>query len=160
MKIQVSQDINKEYYNEYYSEWLKFRSKFKKWENIIGFISLTASLVIYLFDDSLIFISVGLFVFGSLMVYEYYSSKSKWLKGRLNSKMIDTKVTLIFEEERIQTFGPFTEMNGKWDFFSDAVKTDKGLILVPENGISIYLQNKAFANPSDIEAVFDRIKKN
>ncbi|WP_162051438.1 hypothetical protein [Pontibacter pamirensis] len=160
MRIKVTQELNKEYYNEYYSEWLEFRSKFKKWENLIGFTSIIASLIIYFVDKSLTFISVGLLVFGTLMVYDFYSSKSKWLKGRLNSKMADTEVTLIFEEDKIQTIGPFTETNGKWSFFSDAVETEKGLILIPENGISIYLQKKSFEEKADVVAIVRKIKKN
>lgn len=160
MRIQVTQKLNKEYYNEYYSEWLKFRSKLKKWEHVIGFTSLIAALIIYLTDNSLKFISVGLLIFGVLMIYEFYSSKAKWLKGRLKSKMADSEVTIIFEEDKILTIGPFTEMNGNWSFFNDAVETEKGLILIPENGISIYLQKKSFKEQSDIGAIVNKIKKN
>ncbi|UZR96785.1 hypothetical protein [Chondrinema litorale] len=158
MRIQVNQNINKEYYNEYFSEWLRFRSIFKKWEHKIGFASLVVALVIYINNESLVYISGGLLVFGTLMIYEFYSSKSKWLKERLNSKMMGTEVTMIFEDDKVQSIGPFTEMNGKWEFFSDVVETEKGLILIPENGISIYLQNKSFDKQADIATIVRKIK--
>ena len=94
------------------------------------------------------------------MIYEFYSSKSKWLKERLRSKLADSEVTIIFEEENIMTIGPFTEMNGNWSFFNDAVETEKGLILIPENGISIYLQKKSFEDQSVISAIVRKIKNN
>ena len=72
--------------------------------------------------------------------------------------MTNTEVTMIFEDDKVQTIGPFTEVNGKWEFFSDAVETEKGLILIPENGISIYLQKKSFDKQADITTIIRKIK--
>jgi len=157
MKIEIVQKTNKEYYIEYYSEWLRHKSKFKKWEHIIGFSSMAISFIIYLVDNSLYFISFGLFVFGALMIFEFYSSKNKWLKERFKSKMMNKEVKMIFTDTNVQSFGPFTEMNGNWDFFTKAIETNKGLILIPENGISIYLQKKKFPNQSNIIDVLRKI---
>lgn len=44
-------------------------------------------------------------------------------------------------------------MKGKWDFFNQAIETEKDLFLIPENGISIYLQKKSFENQSDIKKI-------
>ena len=144
MEIKVTQNINKEFYTEYYFEWLKFRSKFKKWEHKIGFISFAIVLIIYLIDNFLYFISIGLIVFGALMIIEFYSSKNKWLKERYKSKMMNKEVRVVFTDNNIQSFGPFTELNGKWDFFTKAIKTNKGIILIPENGMSYIYKINAF----------------
>lgn len=159
MNIEITQRTSKEYYEEYYSEWLSFRSKFKKWEHIIGFASLLTSITIYLADSALSYISIGLAIFGMLMIYEFYSSKNKWLKERLKSKMNNSEATLIFEDSKIRSIGPFTEMSGEWTFFSGAIETNKGLILIPENGISIYLQKKFFKNQSDVAVILKKIKE-
>jgi hypothetical protein len=129
-------------------------------EHKIGFLSIAISSLIYFVDNSLKFISVGLFIFGILMIYEFYSTKRKWLKDRMKSKMKDKEVTMIFEDDKIQSIGPFTEMNAKWSFFSDAIETNKGLIIIPENGISVYLQKKSFLNESDIKEILRKIKEN
>jgi hypothetical protein len=160
MKIEITQEINKEYYREYYSEWLNFRSKFKKWEHIIGFTSLFGAVVTYLVDNSIYYISFGLLVFGGFMIYEFYFSKQKWLNDRLKSKMNNSEVKMTFEDDKIQSFGPFTEMKGEWSFFTDAIETNKGLILIPENGISIYLQKKVFQSQSDIKEIIRKVQEN
>lgn len=160
MKIRVVQKMDEAYFREFYAEWLKFRSVLKKWENKIGFLSMTIALLVYFFDKSLWYISFGFFVFGLLMVYEFYSSKQKWMKARLGSKMTDQSMTMIFEEHQVQSLGPFTEVNGKWDFFKQVIKTEKGLFLIPENGISIYLQKTSFDNPLDIEKIIQKIEAN
>jgi len=59
MKIEIIQKINKEYYIEFYTEWLNHKSKYKKWEHIIGFSSMIISVVLYLFENSLLYISFG-----------------------------------------------------------------------------------------------------
>lgn len=160
MNIEIIQKTNKKYYIEYYSEWLKYRSKYKKWEHIVGFLSVTLSLLVYILDNGLYYISFGLLLFGILKIFDFYNSKRKWLNDRMSSKMNNEEVRMIFDDTKIQSFGPFTEMNGKWNFFTDAIETDKGLILIPENGISIYLQKKVFHGESDIKDIIRKVKEN
>lgn len=159
MEIKVNQNLDENYYKECYAEWLKYRSVYKKWEDKIGGLSLLAAFIIYFIDEKLIYISVGLIVLGIGLIYEFYSSKRKWMKGRLDSKINNNTVTMIFEDHQIQSKGPFTDMKGKWDFYKDAIETEKGIFLIPENGIMIYIQRKSFKNQEDIERVIKKIKK-
>ena len=159
MNIEIIQKTNKEYYVEYYSQWLKYKSKLKKWESIIGFISLLLSIIIYSINVSFFSYSIGLGIFGSLMIYEFYSSKHKWLKARMKSKMSNNSFKIIFKENGVETFAQFSETKGKWNLFSNAIKTKKGLILIPENGTSLYLQNNVFEKKSDIDDIIIRIQK-
>lgn len=156
MEIKVIQKIDEAYYKEFYSEWLTHRSVYKKWEHKIGMISILLAVGLYLFDAGLLYLSGGLLVFGVLMVVEFYTSKSKWMKDRLTSKINNQSVVMIFRDHEIQSNGPFTEMKGRWSFFKQIVETKKGIFLIPENGISIYLQKKSFERSSDIEQVIQR----
>ena len=81
------------------------------------------------------------------------------MKDRLDSKANNNIVTMIFEDNQIQSIGPFTDMKGAWDFFKDAIETEKGIFLIPENGIMIYLQRKSFDNQDDVKRVLKKIKK-
>lgn len=158
MRIEITQQINEAYYEEYYAEWLSARSRFRKWEHLIGFTSVLLSLVIYFADNTMRFIAAGLLIFGLLMIYEFYSSKRKWLNDRLKGNMKNAEVTMIFEEDSVRSIGPFSEMSGTWSLFSDAVETKKGLILILENGVNIYLQKQSFGNQSDVNEILKRIK--
>ena len=159
MEIKVNQNLDKDYYNECYTEWLKFRSVYKRWEYKIGVLSLFGALVIYFIDSKLIYISVGLMIWGILMIYEAYSSKRKWMKNRVDSKVNNNTFTMIFEDNQIQSTGPFTDLKSNWDYFKDAIETEKGIFLIPENGISIYLQIKSFENQDDVKRILRKIKK-
>ena len=158
MRIEVTQEMNKNYYEESYSEWLNFRSKYRKWEHIIGFTSIGTGFLIFIIDNSLKLVSIVFLLFGLLRIYDFYSTRKKWLNDRFKSKMNGQKVKMVFEEDGIQSYGPFTDMNGKWNFFNDAIETEKGLFLIPENGISIYIQKKSFENPSNVKDIIRKIK--
>jgi uncharacterized protein YlzI (FlbEa/FlbD family) len=160
MRIEVTQEMNKDYYVESYSEWLNFRSKYRKWEHIIGFISIGIALLIFMIDQSLKFVSIAFLLYGLLRIYNFHATRKKWLNDRFKSGMNGQKVKMVFEEEGIQSYGPFTDMNGKWNFFNDAIETEKGLFLIPENGVHIYLQKKSFVNQSDIKRIIEKIKEN
>lgn len=158
MNIEVNQKVNKEYYTEYYSQWLKHKSKLKKWEHIIGFISLFLGIIIFSINNSFFSYSIGLGIFGCLMIYEFYSSKYKWLKARMDSRITNSSFKIVFMENGIETFGQFSKTKGKWNIFSNVIKTEKGLILIPENGTSLYLQNSVFEKKTDIEEIIIRIQ--
>jgi len=91
------------------------------------------------------------------MVFEFYSSKNKWLKERFTSKMMNKEIKMIFTDTEVKSFGPYKEMNGNCEFFSNAIETTKGLILIPENGISIYIQKKSFPHQSNIIDILKKI---
>lgn len=159
MKIEITQKLTKAYYVEYYGEWLGSRSSFRKWERMIGGISLVLAAMIYIWDDSLYYLSFGLSCWGILICYDFYASRKKWLRERITSKFNDVEFTMIFEEHQFQSLGPFTKTSGAWNFFSDAIETQKGLFLIPENGVSIYLQKAGFQQLNDIQHIINKVKK-
>lgn len=157
MNIEVIQNFNQKYYEEAYQEWLIYRSKSRKWQHKVGYLAFLIAVLICFFDRKLFPISGGLVVFGTLMIYDFYSSKRKWMKARLGSKINNQSAKIIFKTDSVSSFGPFTQVSGKWEYFREAIETKKGLILIPENGISIYLQKQSFENQSDIQLITKKI---
>jgi len=157
MEIKVTQNIDDKYYQEFYSEWLSHRSVYRKWQDKLGWISILIALILFVINCDLKFYAIALILFGALLIYDYYTSKSFWMKGRKDSKMNNKAVTMIFEDHQIQSSGPYAEMKGKWEMFDEAIETKKGIFLIPETGISIYLQKKTFQNPSDIKLISTKI---
>ncbi|MDP8033934.1 YcxB family protein [Pasteurella atlantica] len=157
MNIQITQHINKEYYLEYYAEWLKYKSKLRKYEQLIGIMAIIMSVLTYIFYKEYYYLSIGLLIFGIIRIYDYYSSKQKWLKERLESKALNNTIQIIFSDEGIETCSEFGNAKMNWDFISNFVMTERGLILIPENGISIYLQKNCFRNTEDLNLIIQRI---
>ncbi|MDP8100779.1 YcxB family protein [Phocoenobacter atlanticus] len=63
----------------------------------------------------------------------------------------------MFSDEGIETCSEFGNAKMNWDFISTFVMTEEGLIFVPENGISIYLQKSCFENQEDLDLIVQRI---
>lgn len=161
----MKQTIDKNYYMELYSEWLNYRSRWRKIEPLMGLLGIVAGILFYFFGSYFVSESSSaknafsiLFLFlGLLFFYEFYSSRTKWLKARLNSKMNMHSFSITFENDKIFSLGPFVSSNSKWDFFKEAIETKKGLFLIPQTGISIYLQKKSFEDSSQIKEIVEKI---
>lgn len=160
MEIKVTQNIDDNYYQEFYSEWLSHRSVYRKWQDKLGWISILTAIFLFVINSNLKFYAIALILFGGLLIYDYYASKYFWMKRRKDSKMNYKAITIIFEDHQIQSSSPFAEMKGKWEMFDEAIETKKGIFLIPETGISIYLQKHNFQNPSDIKLISTKINDN
>lgn len=159
MDVTVIQKINKEYYREYYLEWLRFQSKYRKWEHVIGFASLLIAVIVYLVNHSFFYIALGLLFFGITMIYQFYSSKQKWLNIRQKNKANNSQIKFVFKNDQVEIYGALSESVAHYSAFDAALETEKGLMLIPQNGISFYLQKKIFNNVQDIETIIKKIEE-
>ena len=88
----------------------------------------------------------------------YFTKKNKWLKDRLNSKLAGQKMELEFNDSIIIHKGPFSNGEIKWEGIKNIVKTQNGVIIKPENGISIYLPDRIFSDRKQIEFIIAKVK--
>ena len=64
---------------------------------------------------------------------------------------------MIFEDDVIKSKGPFTNTELKWNGIVKTIETKNGLFLIPENGISIYLQKSSFDSENQIKLIVDKV---
>ncbi|MGK0389826.1 MAG: hypothetical protein ACI94Y_002571 [Maribacter sp.] len=81
------------------------------------------------------------------------------MDSRLNSKVNNKSLTIIFKEDHVLLNGLFTETKGGWEYFTKIIETKKGLFLIPGNGISIYLQKKSFDSQLDVQQIINKIEQ-
>ncbi len=154
MNIEIVQKYNKEYILECYDELLKHRTKFRKYQKIVGIFFIFLGIILY-FQTDLLFDCLFSFFLGLFMIGDFYYTKHKWIKSRLNSKQNNFETKLFFNDEEMRSVTKFGTSSLKWEFFSDAIKTEKGLTLVLENETSIYIQKSLLE-----EKYMDEIIKN
>ena len=157
MEIEIKQSIDEAYFKEYYVEWLGHRSKYRKWQDKAGVIFLVLGVMICLVWNEYLPVAVLFVGLGVSMIFDYYFTKMKWMKDRIGSRVNNTSSTFIFEENQFRSIGPFTESKGGWNFFAEAVETEKGLFLIPDKGASIYLQKTSFNKPEDVYWVVQKV---
>ena len=149
--------MTEEYYKEFYREWLKFRS-YRKWQPLIAILLILFSAFIFIsFNSNAFFISLLFTGFGVYELFEYYHTRKKWLNERLESNITNKEIVMVFEDDIIKSNGPFSNTELKWNGITKAIETKKGLFLVPENGISIYLQKSSFDSEDEIKLIIDKV---
>ena len=147
------------YYKEAY-ETILSTLKLKKYEPIFATIMIIFGIGLYFYDSRK---NLGIFPFvfsgiGIYEIYKFYYEKNKWIKDRLNSKIVGEILELEFNDTIIKHRGPFSTGELQWNGLKDIIKTKNGLLLKPENGVSIYLQDRLFTNTAQIEFIMSKRK--
>ncbi|MGA9212751.1 MAG: hypothetical protein WBY99_08680 [Kaistella sp.] len=158
-KLNFKPDEN--YYKEAYAEIIS-SLKFKKYEPLFATIMVFFGIGLYFFDTHK---KLGLFpfVFSCVGIYEFYKfhfEKKKWLKDRLQSGIAGQLLEMEFSETTIKHSGPFSNGELNWNGLKDIIKTKNGVLLKPENGVSIYLSDRLFKDSEQIDFILSKKKKN
>lgn len=145
------------YYKEAYKEITSSR-KLKKYEPVFAILMVIGWIGLYFFDSSK---RLGIlpFIFSGIGIYEffkYYYEKKKWLKDRLDSKIAGQLLEFEFNDNCIKHNGPFSNGEIQWNGLKDIIKTKNGILLKPENGISIYLQDRQFSDREQIQFILSK----
>ena len=133
--------------------------KYKKYVPYFASALIFVGVVFYFFDKSgIIGIFPFLFIFSGLYeFFKFYNEKKKWMKDRLDSRILGKEIQMQFTEEMIKISGPFSNGELKWIGLKKIVKTKKGILLKPENGLSIYLQDKLFSSDEQIKFILSKV---
>lgn len=148
---------DEDYYKEAYDEMVS-SMKYKKYVPYFASALIFVGVVFYFFDKSgIIGIFPFLFIFSGLYeFFKFYNEKKKWMKDRLYSRILGKEIQMQFTEEMIKISGPFSNGELKWFGLKKIVKTRKGILLKPENGLSIYLQDKLFSSDEQIKFILSK----
>lgn len=157
-KLNFKPDEN--YYIEAYAEIIS-SLKIKKYEPLFATILIIFGIVLY-FSDTHKKLGLFSFVFSFIGIYEFYKfhfEKKKWLKDRLQSGIAGQLLEMEFNETTIKFSGPYSNGELNWNGLKDIIKTKKGVLLKPENGISIYLPDRLFTESEQIDFIISKKKK-
>lgn len=157
-KLALKPDEN--YYREAYSELIS-SLKLKKNEPLFATIMVFFGIGLYFFDTQK---KLGLFpiLFSFFGIYEFFKlhlERKKWLKDRLQSGITGQLLEMEFDETTIKHSGPFSSGELSWNGIKDIIKTKRGLLIKPENGISIYLPYRIFKDNEQIDFIISQKKK-
>lgn len=161
MNFKINFKPDKEYYKEAYDEIVS-SLKLKKYEPYFAIVMIIMGLFFYFQDtDKKLGIFPIVFIFiGFYELFKLYYEKRKWLKDRMDSQIVGQEIELKFSDGVIKHTGPFSNGEMTWNGLNKIVKTKNGILLKPENGISIYLPNKLFTDAGQLEFIMSKQKKN
>jgi len=151
---------DKAYYTEAYDEIIS-SLKYKKYEPYFAILLIGMGIILY-FQDTYKVSGLMPIIFslsGIYQLFKLYFEKKKWLKDRLDSKIVGQQIEMHFTDEGIKHDGPFSNGELNWNGLKTIVETKKGILIKPENGISIYLQNSLFKDKAQIEFILSKVEK-
>jgi len=147
------------YYREAYAELISLK-KLKKFEPLFAVILFFFGIGLYYFDNNHVlwilpffFIIMGIYEF-----FKIYYEKHKWLKERNGSRLIGQHNEFEFTDDTIHHRGPFSIGEMKWQSLKAIKKTNKGIVLKLESGVSMYLSDSFFAEKDEIDFILSRAK--
>lgn len=163
METTVQIRLTEEYYKKALQEIITYHTRFRKHQMLFTvlmfliIIFVIAMACLEILPQIFIYIGVFLTFMCTASVHDYFDFRRKWLADRMNSQLLEKTVSLTFTNENILHEGPFTKGEMLWTGFANATKTLDGLLLVPQNGISIYVPKSSFANEKLFEEVWDKL---
>lgn len=157
MTFNLTIQPNEEYYKESYSQLISL-TKFRKFQPLAATMLILVGCTLFYFDKKNI---LGMFplvfiVFGLYEFFSFYNEKKKWLKDRGESKINGKTLEFEFCEDVIKHSGPFSTGEIAWTGLKTIIKTKKGIVLKPENGMSIYLSDKFFKEQKEIDFIMSK----
>lgn len=168
MNIEIIEKMDKDYYLEYYYMWLKHRSKFKKYERILGLLLIILGIfwrniveiskISLASNSEFLNLHIPIFFLGVFTFYNFYHTKRKWLKNRMKDGLYDTEVKIIFTDDEMRTSSKLGNSSLKWESFRDIINTKKGIFFVLKNKTSIYVKKNSILNENDINKIISKIK--
>lgn len=164
MDINIKLKLTEEYYAEIYQESVKSRLKYRKWQPLIIGLNFLFSgfLLWYIIRNSELksyfILPLIFFFFGLHELYDSINSKKKWLKARKEKGIVNEIITFRFKDHEIEHSGPYSKGVIQWEGFQCIQETAKGLFLIPQKGISIYIPKYCFHDKSDMKLIVDKFK--
>lgn len=145
------------YYEEAYGELISL-TKIKKSEPILASISVLFGIGLFYADKNNVlgFFPIFFILMGVYEFFKFYYEKKKWIKDRNSSRILGQEIELEFSDEFIKHTGPFSNGELKWSGLKSILETKKGIVIKPENGVSIYLPYLLFESKEQIDFVIQK----
>jgi len=156
MEYKFSITLDKEYFNNCFNESIRYGSKWRKYEFIIGSLFLIAGFSLFAYThwrlaSPIIFILIGL--------YELFSPIIKrpfWVRRQTSSKIAGSKVDIIVNNDGIISKSPYSESSIRWSGIEKTIKTPNGILVWPQKGIHFFFP-KEYISEEGIEYILSRV---
>lgn len=159
MEITAKWNHNPEYFEQYWKDWVKYRSKGRKHVLVFSLALIAAGVMIYLGafpqtvfgqDRGIIIVLIGV----SLALW-HFGDKRKWIRSMPQDSRPDNEIVMVFSQNGIKTKSDISSGEASWDVVKELVPAQKGLFLVLQKGISIYLPGQSLTENNDISKIIE-----
>ena len=149
--------MDEPYLRMLFHDWLRSRSRFRRYSVPVDLLLIAIGLLF-----GVVFpagkaapVFVVLLVAAALgSAWEYYD-RMRWFRGRRAAPQFGKEMEIRFSDDGVSMSGPLAQGTCDWAYFAGMTRGIKGLFLVPETGLQIYIPYDTIVPPqavSEIEA--------
>src|SRR5687767_1162915 len=134
-------EMNRDYFAESFAEWLRYRSRFRRWQRqIAGAFALAGLIVFFLPGTPFRYLTLTLLLAAIVEGAEFYWYRANWIRKRLASRGgMPITVEMRFDDSGFYMQGPATRGHVSWKGVRGMSETPKGLFLRLGDGMSVYI---------------------
>ena len=129
--------LTEDYYRDFYDEWYRCACRWRKIQLPMAVATACIAIPLWMSGRTSSAIVVG--AFAAVQLSDSLLHRRRWLHQRTSSSRLGESVSLEFMNEGIEISGPFSVGRMGWAAFSSCDRTDKGIFLRPDTGLSIYV---------------------
>ncbi len=149
--------LSRGYNRQAWKDLLATRARFRRW-SVSGAVSLiTVGLVIALmsgFEQTGVRVALYSCAFGLAHLVWHYWDRARWLRMMMTAPSADGAVEVSFAPSGLSMRGPTSRGEVSWAGVEAVIRGRRGLIVVLQHGILIYVPFGAFQAAADADAVF------
>ena len=148
--------LTEAYYRENYDQWLRHIAKWRRWTPYVACLFLAGgglAAALGLHVAAAVGLAAGVAEFAEVLTH-----KSRWLAARQRGSRTDRSVQLTFTNDAIAVQGPFSSGELQWAGIERIKATSKGLFLIPQEGMHLYIPDTALSPPSVKQEIVARFQ--
>jgi hypothetical protein len=153
--VEVEVKRTREYFAEAYREAIRFTT-WRRWNSWLVAIFLAAGVLSLIMLPERWPAGAVLIAAAIYQAFREWYDRAVWLRARMSGSSVNAVARYSFSEEGVASKGPFSEGVMSWDGVQEVRVSDKGLNLLVEKGIGIYLPRSAFSSSAEFDYVVGR----
>jgi hypothetical protein len=153
--VEVEVKRTREHFAEAYGEAIRF-TRWGRWNPWLVAIFLAAGVLSLIMSPERWPAGAVLIAAAIYLAFRVWYNKVVRLRDRMSGSSVNAVARYSFTEEGVASKGPFSEGVMSWDGVQEARVSAKGLYLLVEKGIGIYLPRSAFSSSAEFDYVVGR----
>ena len=135
----VTLKLDKEYFTEAFEQSIKYASKWRKAEWVIGTLFIIGGILLLVWSSGNTASPIVLILIGIFEIFSPIIKKFWWVGRQMKSKIANSEVKMTFSDTGFHSSSLYSKGEFSWDGLERTLETPKGFFIWPQKGIHIYL---------------------
>ncbi len=159
MSVVAKWNLSEAYYKGLWEQSIRSRTTFRRWVIPTSLGLFVLGIILFALKptccEPLSFTGLVLSALGIYQLIWHFWDKRHWYKRVTGGAGFGSEVEMIFAENGITHRGPTSQGDIQWAGIEGVQRTETGLYLIQQKGISMFVPLQAFPDQNDLEKVME-----